>query len=173
MLPFVIRVTGPESSGKSTLARALAWALDGRYVAEAARDYLGRRGGRYVAADLPLILDAQLRAEDAARATPAGFVVCDTGPEVIDVWARVKYDHSPPRVRRAVAERSYDLTLLCAPDLPWQPDPLREHPDPAARAALWQRYRTTLAGTAGSLVEISGGGRAEQALRAVFAALAT
>jgi nicotinamide riboside kinase len=52
---MTILVTGPESSGKTTLALNLAWALDGVYVAEAARDYLEERKGDYNEADLPEI----------------------------------------------------------------------------------------------------------------------
>ncbi|MEM9929640.1 MAG: ATP-binding protein [Bacteroidota bacterium] len=141
---MVILVTGPESSGKTTLARALAWALDGVFVAEAARDYLNQRDGQYTAADLPNIWALQQEAEDAARASSASFVICDTGPEVIRIWAEVKYGKATEATVRATEERHYDLTLLCQPDLPWQPDPLREAPDPEARAALFQRYRATL-----------------------------
>ncbi|MEO0733668.1 MAG: ATP-binding protein [Bacteroidota bacterium] len=142
----VIRITGPESSGKTTLARALAAELNGVYVAEAAREYLNARGGVYTEADLPLIWQAQSAAEDAARSSGAQYIVCDTGPEVIYVWAEVKYGRVPPQVARAVVERRYDMTLLCKPDLPWAPDPLREAPDLAQRAALFQRYAELLPG---------------------------
>ncbi|MBC6994928.1 ATP-binding protein [Neolewinella lacunae] len=141
---LTIRITGPESSGKSTLARDLAWALDGVYVAEAARGYLLARQGRYTAADLPRIWEVQRRSEDAARAHSPGLVVCDTGPEVIRIWAEVKYGQCPKELRQAQLERHYDLTLLCAPDLPWEPDPLREAPDQATRLALFARYRELL-----------------------------
>jgi NadR type nicotinamide-nucleotide adenylyltransferase len=157
---LTILVTGPESSGKTTLARQLAWALDGRFVAEAARDYLEERGGEYDAADLPLIWQQQAEAEDTARASSASFVICDTGPEVIRVWAEVKYGRSPAEVLLACAERNYDLVLLCAPDLPWAPDPLREAPDLIQREALFARYRELLP----KAVVISGRSRIEKAM---------
>ena len=158
---LTIRVTGPESSGKTTLARRLAWCLDGIYVAEAARSYLHAREGKYAAGDLPAIWEAQRRLEDAARAQSASYVICDTGPEVVYVWAEVKYGHVARSVQDAVASRQYDLTLLCAPDLPWAPDPLRETPDRGQRWELFERYRSLLPGA----TIITGRARVAQALR--------
>jgi nicotinamide riboside kinase len=162
---MTILVTGPESSGKSTLARNLAWALDGIYVAEAARDYLEERNGNYTEADLPLIGAKQKEAEDAARASSASFVVCDTGPEVIRIWAEVKFGHCPEDILIASNQRSYDLILLCLPDLPWEPDVLREAPGQEQREDLLSRYRSVL--SKGNIQEISGMNRLGLALSAI------
>lgn len=159
---MTILVTGPESSGKSTLARNLAWALDGVYVAEAARDYLEERGGVYTEADLPAIWAKQEEAEDAARASSASFVVCDTGPEVIRIWAEVKYGQCPPNLITETKDRPYDLVLLCLPDIPWTFDKLREAPNAEVREALLGQYRSVL--KTKQYHEISGEGRLEQAL---------
>ncbi len=152
-------MSGPESSGKSTLARQLAWALDGLYVAEAARTYLHQTDGAYQEENLVDILQLQLQAED--RAAVASFVICDTGPEVLQVWSEVKYGRVAEKIVRAGAMRSYDLTLLCAPDLPWRADPLRESPDRRERQRLFDRYREMLP----EATVISGGDRTVQALR--------
>ncbi|TXF88402.1 ATP-binding protein [Neolewinella aurantiaca] len=160
---MTILVTGPESSGKTTLARDLAWALDGTYVAEAARDYLEERDGKYSETDLPAIWDRQKKAEDAARASSASFVVCDTGPEVIRIWAEVKYGLCPHDVLEASLNRHYDLILLCRPDLPWEPDPLREARDQQEREDLLERYRKVLADR--PYQEIYGKARLFRALR--------
>ncbi len=141
---MTVRVTGPESSGKTTLARALAWCLDGHYVEEQARPYLAGLNRPYREEDLPEIWAAQLRAEQYARDSSASFVICDTGPEVIQIWSEVKYGQCAERVLAASAGRAYDLTLLCAPDLPWTYDPLREHPKEEARWGLFARYRELL-----------------------------
>ncbi len=167
---MTILVTGPESSGKTTLARALAWALDGSYVAESARAYLQKTAGQYTAVDLPKIWNLQQEAEDAARASSASFVICDTGPEVICIWAAVKYGHCPEEIRRESERRPYDLILLCAPDLPWIPDPLREAPDPDARRALFTRYREMLPEEKTHIIR--GANRLAAALDQVAAALA-
>lgn len=167
MRPFTVLVTGPESSGKSTLARNLAWVLDGVYVPEAARAYLNRRGPAYAAADLPRIWTIQARAEDRARASGSSFVICDTGPETIAIWADVKFEAVPPVVARAVRQRFYDLVLLCYPDLPWVPDPLREAPDLEDRRLLYDRYRRLLDETSLFAVTIGGKNRLANALGAL------
>ena len=139
-----ILVTGPESAGKSTLARGLAWVLDGIYVEEQARSYLHARGGHYTAEDLPRILAQQLSAERQAVALNSSFVLCDTGAEVIRVWSEVKYGGCDPFVLNAFHDSSYDLTLLCAPDIPWAHDKLRESRSQEEREALFHRYRSIL-----------------------------
>jgi len=162
-----ILITGPESSGKSFLARALAWALDGRYVAEEARAYLNALDREYHAADLPRIWQLQHRAETIAVATGASFVVCDTGPEVIKIWAEVKYGNCPTVVEDAFRASAYDLVFLCSPDLPWQPDPLREAPDEDARQSLFHRYSALLP----DAIVVSGPDRVAAALAATLHAV--
>ncbi|WP_420460670.1 AAA family ATPase [Neolewinella sp.] len=141
---MTIRITGPESSGKTTLAQALAWSLDGWLVAEQARPYLAELGRPYQEHDLPLIWEAQQRAEYTARSSGASFIICDTGPEVIRIWSKVKYGRCAASVLSACKVVPYDLTLLCAPDLPWTYDPMREHPEGGARWGLFARYRELL-----------------------------
>jgi len=143
----------------------LAFALDGLYVEEAARTYLLERGGQYSAADLPAIWQRQQEAEDAARATSASFVICDTGPEVIRIWTEVKYGQCPEEVLHATRFRHYDLILLCYPDLLWEEDPLREAPDERERLALFERYQLIL--PAERTVVIRGKNRLTQALLAL------
>lgn len=160
-----ILVTGPESSGKSTLARKLAWTLDGVLVPEAARHYLSIRSGNYGPEDLPEIWEAQRKAEDKARQTNASYVICDTGPEVIRVWASVKYGLNIPEVTTANQRRHYDIILLCYPDIPWTPDPLRETPNQQEREALFDEYHQLFAGRKNVL--ISGSNRLDTALKAI------
>lgn len=134
-----ILITGPESSGKSTLARQMAWALDGIYVAEYARRYLIAQQGAYEEGDLLHIARKQMQLEQAASRHDT-LVFCDTGPFVLAVWSMVKYGRIAPEVQQLVQQADYDLILLCQTDLPWSYDPLREHPKPADREALYQRY---------------------------------
>lgn len=133
--------TGPESSGKSTLAAALAEALGTPWVPEFARSYLAYMGKAYQRLDLDCMEVGQWAWEDwYAQQMPASKpLICDTDWTVYAVWKKYVYGevfHSPG----AVMEGRY--YLLCSPDMPWTPDPLREHPE--ERHLLFDHYRTLL-----------------------------
>ena len=58
--PYIITIVGPESSGKTTLARQLAAELGCPWVPEYARQYLEQRGGYYDETDLDMIAEGQM-----------------------------------------------------------------------------------------------------------------
>jgi len=60
--PFIITIVGPESSGKTTLARQLAAHYGCPWVPEYAREYLESLGGMYEELDLEAIAQGQLEA---------------------------------------------------------------------------------------------------------------
>ena len=60
--PFVITVIGPESSGKTTLARKLAASYGCPWIPEYAREYLERHGSAYDETDLEKIAEGQYSA---------------------------------------------------------------------------------------------------------------
>lgn len=60
--PFIITIVGPESSGKTTLARELATRYGARWVPEYARKYLDELGRPYQENDLNRIAEGQLEA---------------------------------------------------------------------------------------------------------------
>lgn len=81
------------------------------------------------------------------------------------VWEEVKYGKVSPQVAAGFRDHSYDLTLLCHPDLPWEPDPLREAPDQQTRAMLLTRYQQVLAER--EVFHVQGRARLDQALRII------
>lgn len=133
---LVLVTTGPESCGKTTLARDLSAALEAPLVLEAARDYLTDLQARspdqpYRQRDLLEIARLQLQREMAALAQSPAQLVCDTDLLVILVWSEVKYGGCEPALQQLFAQ-SQQLAprhyLLCDHRIPWEPDPLREHP---------------------------------------------
>jgi nicotinamide riboside kinase len=136
-------LTGPESTGKSTLARSLAARFGAPLVTEIAREYLSGRTS-YAAEDVLAIARRQLERETAARARTGGLLILDTDLTVIQVWWEEKYGQLPDELVEALEQRTERAYLLLAPDLPWTEDPLREHPHDRDR--LFERYRQILAG---------------------------
>lgn len=139
-LPKIV-VIGPESTGKSTLSAALAAALGTVWVEEYARRYLQDLGRAYTEDDLLHIAREQLALEDKSvpRATKA--LVCDTDLHVVKVWSQAKYGRCHRWILEQIAMRKYDMYLLTDIDIPWQEDPLREHPAPAERLYFYNLYK--------------------------------
>ncbi|MGI4743556.1 MAG: AAA family ATPase [Janthinobacterium lividum] len=151
-----ISLTGPESAGKSTLAAQLAAHYGTVFVPEYARTYLTENGAAYALPGLEAIAHGQLAAEDAAAAQATAWLFCDTDLLVIKIWAENAFGTCPAWVLAALARPRYSLTLLLAPDVPWTPDPLREHPDPAQRWHFYHLYRAELVSRSWPFAEISG-----------------
>jgi NadR type nicotinamide-nucleotide adenylyltransferase len=158
-----IAITGPESSGKSVLAAWLAATWRTQWVPEYAREYLTALpdSANYTLQDLEAIAQGQLAAEARATAQllPGQLLMCDTDLLVILIWAEERFGQCPAWLRAAALDpAAYSLRLLLQPDLPWEPDPLREAPDPKVRAYLLDRYRTTLRAAGLPFIEIAGVG---------------
>ncbi|MCX6306470.1 MAG: ATP-binding protein [Bacteroidetes bacterium] len=124
-----IAITGPESTGKSMLAEQLAGHYDTTWVPEYAREYLELLGAPYQEKDILLIARGQLSAEASKLGHASNFLFCDTELLVTKIWSDVKYGRCDPWITEMIDAHPYDLFLLCDIDLPWQFDPLREHPD--------------------------------------------
>lgn len=135
-----IVIIGPESTGKSTLSKALATHYQTVAAAEYARAYLEQRDGLYQEPDLLQIAAGQLASEDALLPKANKLLFCDTDLYVIKVWSEHKYRHCAPSILQTIATRSYDLYLLTDIDMAWQPDPLREYPHPAMRRYFFKVY---------------------------------
>lgn len=137
-----IAIVGPESCGKSTLGMALATHFQCGYVAEYAREYFATHPHQhYSINDVIRIAQLQFQQETAA-ASQYAHLICDTSPLVCRIWSEVKFGHCPADIEQLELASRYDGILLCAPDLPWQADPLRENP--TDRNAIFERYAQRL-----------------------------
>ncbi len=124
-----IAITGPESTGKSMLAEQLAVHYQTAWVPEYAREYLGLLGKPYEEEDILRIALGQVAAEADQVRHATKFLFCDTELLVTKIWSEVKYGRCNPWIVETISAHPCDLYLLCDIDLPWQYDPLREHPD--------------------------------------------
>jgi nicotinamide riboside kinase len=80
----------------------------------------------------------------------------DTDMYVMKVWCEYVFGICHQFILDQIAERKYDLYLLCNIDLPWIPDELREYPEEAPRKELYQIYKNILINQHTPWVEISG-----------------
>jgi nicotinamide riboside kinase len=117
-LPKRILILGPESSGKSTLAEALAQHFQEPWVPEVARQYLQDVNRPYDFEDLLHLGKQQMRLEDEQASKAKSYLFCDTDLRVIQVWSLHRFGKIDPWVREELGRRTYDLILLCAPDYP-------------------------------------------------------
>jgi HTH-type transcriptional regulator, transcriptional repressor of NAD biosynthesis genes len=123
-----VSVFGPESTGKTTLAKDLALAFETSWVPEWARSVLDARGGQLEGLDWTEIVRGQIASEEALAREANRVLFCDTDPLATVVWAEALDATLPADVARAAFERRYDLTLLLAPDVEWVADPVRYLP---------------------------------------------
>jgi NadR type nicotinamide-nucleotide adenylyltransferase len=133
-----VAIIGPECTGKSDLSQFLAAYFKTAWVPEYARDYLDVLARPYEQSDLTKIAHGQLQIEDELEQKADRVLFCDTNLYVIKIWSEFKYGTCDPEIMRLIQNRKYDLYLLTYVDIPWEADPLREHP--TKREALYDIY---------------------------------
>lgn len=137
---YRVGIIGPESTGKSTLAAFLANRYDGICVPEYAREYMESRvcTCNYTYQDVENIARFQVQqlhnlsrfcAECMASPCRSDVIFFDTELIITKVWFLHKYGHCPDFLEQALRDFPMDVYLLCYPDMPWLPDPVRENPD--------------------------------------------
>lgn len=132
-------LTGPESTGKSRLAAHLARRYGVPCASEYARIYLEANGPTYDYALLRQLARDHLAHQ--ARCVPPAFPfgILDTDLINYKIWCEVMFGRCHPEILKAIDRETGHVYLLCAPDVPWTPDPLRENPHD--RPALFDRHR--------------------------------
>ncbi len=151
MKPRIITIVGPESSGKTTLAGALADRYNCPWVPEYAREFLDRQGPDYGETDLVAIAAGQrealrtvLEAIDPAPLPQVDdlhpHIVVDGGVFSVAIWSLLKFGRIDPEIGDMLAEDPTSLYLVLRPVLPWAPDPLRESPRLLDRAWIYNQH---------------------------------
>ena len=156
---FKVGIIGPESTGKSTLARYLARRYKGTCVPEYARTYVEQKGTTEITYDeLCDIAKHQVEeikslsdevglsvkrsfSETVFQAKPVFF---DTELIVTKVWFDYAFGRVPEWLNEAIRRYPMDTYLLTYPDLPWVPDPARSNGSDAIRMELFERYKAEI-----------------------------
>ena len=107
-----IAITGPESTGKSTLARKLADHYKTVWVPEYARTYIDKLKRPYEQHDLAEIAKGQIFYEKDLIQKASEYLFCDTELTVIKIWSEYKYGNIEPFLISEHNKSSYDLYLL-------------------------------------------------------------
>jgi NadR type nicotinamide-nucleotide adenylyltransferase len=140
-----IRLAGAESTGKTTLAAALAARFRTIWMPEYGREYsipIDARHASWATADFARIAAGHREIEAAATRRANAVLFCDTGPLMTAVWHRGYLGRPDPALERLAAAEPSDLVVLCEPDFPFAQDGFRA--GDAARMARHAEVRSAL-----------------------------
>ena len=130
-------MTGPESSGKTTLCKTLSEHFKISFTEEYARVYLNNLDREYKEEDLLEIAKGQFQSENNSQ-------LLDTDLITIKIWSGYKYEKCDKWILNQIEKQKSEkrVYLLCKPNIPWKADPLRENSED--RNELFKMYRTEL-----------------------------
>ena len=146
---FKVGIIGPESTGKSTLAKYLAKRYKGTCVPEYARTYIECKGTQEVSYDeLCDIAKHQIEEIENISRQPSAvrnqLYFFDTELIVTKVWFDYAFGRVPEWLNEAIERLPMDVYLLTYPDLPWKPDPTRYNGSDEMRRELYERYKAEI-----------------------------
>lgn len=139
-----IAIVGVESSGKTTLCRALAEKFNSNFTVEVSRDYLSKLANRYTASDIEKISELQLIEEGEQLKKSNSILFCDTTLLVTKIWHEVVFGTKSKLIDHLYTADDYDLHILCDIDITWEYDVLRENPSIDERRTLFELYEGNL-----------------------------
>ncbi|KFF06895.1 DUF4301 family protein [Flavobacterium reichenbachii] len=153
-----IALFGPESTGKTTLAKQLAAYYETEWVPEFARDYLQKKWEENqhvcVANDMMPIAYGQAALENEKLSSAKKYLFCDTNLMVTKVFSEVYYGFCDPLLNEAALEHDYDLFFLTDIDVPWEKDDIRDTAE--GRETVFSVFKQTLIDTRKPFITLSG-----------------
>lgn len=122
-------IVGAESTGKTTIARALAGHFATAWVPEFGRFYTEGKlpsGTEWKTEEFVFIAEGQNRLENAYARSANRVLFCDTNAWATRLWHERYMGVMDPRVDALARGRSYDLVLLTDIDTPFEQDGIRD-----------------------------------------------
>lgn len=150
---------GPESTGKTTLAKQLADYYDTVWVPEYAREYLQKKWDETneicTIEDLVPIATGQMALENDLTKKANQVLICDTDLLVTKVYSEAYFEgYCDPLLHTYALKNTYDLYLLTNIDVPWVKDDLRDRPN--ERQLMFDLFKTALSKYQRTFINLEG-----------------
>ena len=154
-------MTGPESSGKTTLCRQLSNHFNISFAKEFARFYIDSLERSYIIDDLLVIAREQLESE-------SNFQLLDTDLITIKIWSEYKYGKCDKWILDQIEKQRSEkrFYLLCSPDIPWEADNQRKNPND--RKKLFEIYKNELENLKHKYFIVDGENRLEKIIKKII-----
>ncbi len=139
-----IVITGPESTGKTTLSQKLSKKYSTIFVPEFAREYIENKKGIYTYEDVIYIAKKQIDDLNNNYKNVNKYIFYDTGLIITKIWFLEVFEKVPTFIEEAIQSIKIDLYLLCYPDIKWVKDSVRENGVQQTRLDLFFKYKKEL-----------------------------
>ncbi len=137
---------GPESTGKTILAKKLASYYNTLWVPEFSRTYAENKAKLHEAlteTDVLPIAEGQMALENKLTKQAHKLLICDTDLLETKVYSEAYYQgFNSEKLNKFATENYYNLYFLTNIDLPWQPDGIRDKPH--ERETMFQMFQNAL-----------------------------
>ncbi len=138
--PVRIVITGPESTGKTNISDYLSRRYGAVWIPEYARFYVSSLRNKYDYSDIVTIAKKQIEDYHKYSSGESRIVIFDTWLIITKIWFLEVFHKYPDWLDESINELTISLYLICAPDIPWEKDMVRENGGDN-RMYLFDKYR--------------------------------
>ena len=150
-----VAILGAESTGKSTLAPALAARYRTVWVPEYLREFVETKSRTPREEEQFSNASTQVTREEQMVSTADGFVFCDTTPLMTAIYSQFYWGRVDQALEDLASSRTYDFTIVTAPDGPWTADGLQRESE-AVRQAIHEMLLIALERSATAYLLVAG-----------------
>ncbi|HLV15378.1 MAG TPA: ATP-binding protein [Xanthomarina sp.] len=137
---------GPESTGKTVLAKQLAEHYKTLWVPEFSRTYAEEKAKNnegLTQEDVLPIAIGQMNLENSMAKQVDNLLICDTNLLETKVYSQAYYNgYSPEILNRYAKKNEYNLYFLTNIDIPWEDDGIRDKPN--ERLDMFNAFQSAL-----------------------------
>jgi HTH-type transcriptional repressor of NAD biosynthesis genes len=133
---------GPESTGKSTMARRMAEFYKTEWVPEVSREFVSTND--FTIDDIINIGHAQTERILEKESKANKILFCDTDLITTQIYCRHYLKVVPPVLFELEKQIKYDLYFLFEPDVPWVADGMRDLGNVEKRKEMFEVFKMEL-----------------------------